>query len=274
MKYMLTALKPLGMTAVLMIIAASARGAMHSTFTPTAPVHAYRVVQSFPHDSEAFTQGLVYHGGVFYESTGIRGRSSIRRVDPATGQVLHKHRLQARYFGEGLTLFRKKLVQLTWQARTGFIYDPETLKPIDTFSYPSEGWGPTHDGRHLIMSNGTEKLYFLDPESFEVQSSIQVHDGIRPVRNLNELEYIDGRIYANVWQTHRIAVIDPVSGQVANWLDLEGLLPEEGLSSRPGVLNGIAYDSEKERLFVTGKLWPTLFEIEAVPEITGPVPGK
>jgi glutamine cyclotransferase len=227
---------------------------------PTA--YGYRVVNAYPHDSRAYTQGLVYRDGVLYESTGLNGRSTVRKVRLETGEVLQEHRLDARYFGEGLTDWGSRLIQLTWQTNVGFVYDLATFKPVRTFEFPGEGWGITHDGKRLIMSDGQSagELRFLDPASFKELGRLTVRDQNRPVSNLNELEFVNGEIFANIYQTDRIARIDPSNGRVTGWIDLAGLLP---ISDRRGtdVLNGIAYDRAGDRLFVTGKLWPRLFEI-------------
>ncbi len=233
------------------------------TEAPT-PVYSFRILAVYPHDPNAFTQGLVYFQGDFYESTGLHGRSSLRKVDLETGEVLQMRELPDTYFAEGLTLFDDKLYQLTWQSHIGFIYDRASFEPLDTFRYATEGWGLTQDGRELIMSDGTPNLYFLDPNTLEIRRQVEVSDENGPVWKLNELEYIDGVVYANVWQTDRIARIDPDTGRVTAWIDLTGLLPPE---DRPGanVLNGIAWDEEGGRLFVTGKLWPKLFQIQLIP---------
>jgi glutamine cyclotransferase len=230
------------------------------------PVYGYRVLAVYPHDPGAFTQGLVYYQGNFYEGTGLRGRSSLRKVDLETGAVLQIRNLPERYFGEGVTLFDDRLYQLTWQSRVGFVYDRASFNLLATFQYPTEGWGLTHNGRELIMSDGTPTLHFLDPTTLHELRRVTVRDEHGPVQRLNELEYIDGEVYANVWQTDRIARIDPETGRVRAWIDLSGLLPEE---DRPGanVLNGIAWDAAGGRLFVTGKLWPKLFQIELTPPV-------
>ncbi|NES23814.1 MAG: glutaminyl-peptide cyclotransferase [Symploca sp. SIO3E6] len=233
------------------------------------PVYSYRIVQTYPHDPEAFTQGLIYHDGVLYEGTGLRGRSSLRRVELATGKVLQLHPLSRRYFGEGITLWQNRIIQLTWTSGTGFIYHPETFEKLGEFTYSTQGWGLTHDNKRLIMSDGTDTLYFLNPDTFEEIGSIQVKYQDKPVSNLNELEYINGEIFANVWQTDLIARISPQTGRVLSWIDLTGLLETQSRSPSYGsedVLNGIAYDELEDRLFVTGKLWPKLFEIELVPK--------
>jgi glutamine cyclotransferase len=234
------------------------------TDTQRTPVYGYRVLAAYPHDRGAFTQGLVYHQGALYESTGLWGASSLRKVALETGNLLQMRSLPDRYFGEGLTLFRDRLYQLTWKSQTGFIYDRATFQLLGTFRYPTEGWGLTHNGREFIMSDGTPTLFFLDPRRLRPLRTVEVHDERGPVWRLNELEYIDGQVYANVWQTDRIARIDPVTGRVTAWIDLTGLLPPEDRAGAD-VLNGIAWDAEGRRLFVTGKRWPTLFHIELVP---------
>lgn len=224
------------------------------------PVYSYQVINTYPHDTAAFTQGLVYTDNNLYEGTGLRGQSNLRRVELATGSVLQQHDLDAQYFGEGITTFNDQIVQLTWQENTGFVYDQTTFAQQDQFSYPTEGWGLTHDGTHLIMSDGSDNLYFLDPETYAEVGRISVQDQGNPIIDLNELEYIDGEIFANVWLTNFVARIDPQTGNVNSWIDLSGLLtPAE--AQQANVLNGIAYDANNERLFVTGKFWPKLFEI-------------
>lgn len=225
------------------------------------PVYTFEVVNTWPHDRRAFTQGLIFHDEVFLESTGQYGESSLRRVEPRTGRVLKKVDVARQYFAEGLTLFQGKLYQLTWTTRKGFIYDPATFQMQGEFTFDGEGWGLTHDGQNLILSDGTSQIRFLDPATFSIRKTINVTDGGRPVRELNELEYVKGEIYANIWHTDRIARIDPASGRVVGWIDLTGLLPDAERDDEEAVLNGIAYDEATGRLFVTGKLWPKLFEI-------------
>ena len=220
----------------------------------------YKVVRTYPHDPDAYTQGLVYLDGFLYESTGREGKSSLRKVELSTGKVLQRVDLPGAYFGEGIVLWKDKVIQLTWQSRIGFVYDRKTFKQLRSFTYSREGWGITHDGKRLIMSDGSSSLFFWDPETLKETGRLDVSDKGRPVPNLNELEYIRGEIYANVWQTDRIARISPATGYVLGWLDLNGLLTA-GEQSRAEVLNGIAYDAKQNRLFITGKLWPKLFEI-------------
>jgi glutamine cyclotransferase len=229
-----------------------------------APVAGYRVVHVFPHDPQAFTQGLVYLDGLLYEGTGLNGQSTIRQVRLENGEVLRLQKLDAQYFGEGIAIFGGTLFELTWQSGIGFLYDRSSFERKGTFTYRGEGWGLTHDGRRLIMSDGTADLRFIDPATQKELSRIQVRDSGRPVEHLNELEYVKGEILANVWQTDRIARISPKTGVVTGWIDLKGLLsPAE--QTRDAVLNGIAYDAAGDRLFVTGKLWPKLFEIRIAP---------
>lgn len=226
------------------------------------PVYSYRVVAEYPHAPDAFTQGLQYIDGVLYEGTGLHGASSLRRVDLETGTVLQSVPLEAAYFGEGIAVVDDRIVQLTWQSNVGFVYDRKSLARIGQFSYPTEGWGITFDGKHLIMSDGTSTLYRWDAQTMEEVGRIEVTDQGEPVMRLNELEMVKGEIWANIWQTDRIARIDPATGQVAGWIDLAGLLSAEDRVRPVDVLNGIAYDAAGDRLFVTGKLWPKLFEIE------------
>jgi len=234
-----------------------------------APTESYRVVHTYPHDSSAFTQGLVMVDGMLYEGTGLNGRSSVRAVDLTTGRVIQSVTVPAKFFGEGLTDWGSNLIELTWMAHRGFVYDRFSLRVVGTFEYKGEGWGLTRDRRYLIMSDGTPVLRFLDPVTFRVVRTLTVSDGGRPVKELNELEYIHGEIYANVWQTDRIARISPETGKVIAWIDLSGLLAADERTDGNAVLNGIAYDRKDHRLFVTGKLWPKLFEIKLVPEAVG-----
>jgi len=236
--------------------------------TPTdefTPVMTYEVLNAYPHDPQAFTQGLVFHDGYLYESTGLYGESSLRQVDLETGEVLRQVDLSDEYFGEGLALYDEKLFQLTWREGTGFIYDLEDFSLIDQFSYQTEGWGLTYNGKRLIMSDGSNMLYFLDPDSLQITGNIEVTFMGEAVVRLNELEYVRGEIYANIWQTDTIARIDPQSGDILGWIDLSGILPEDLRTPETDVLNGIAFDQENDRLFITGKRWPRLYEIRLLP---------
>lgn len=221
----------------------------------------YVVAGTFPHDTGAYTQGLLYHEGVFYESTGELGRSSVRRVEPATGRILASVALPSSRFGEGLALHGDRLYQLTWQNHVGYVYDISTLARVDSFSYEGEGWGLTSDATSLIMSDGTDTLRMLDPQTHHVIRKVGVRDGNSPLKKINELEFVHGVVLANIYQSDWIVVIDPASGAIRRWIDLAGLLPEKSRSASTDVLNGIAYDSAGKRLFITGKRWPTLFEV-------------
>lgn len=236
------------------------RALPQSTGTPT---YGYRVVRAYPHDPQAFTQGLIYRDGFLYESTGLNGRSSLRKVRLQTGEVLKHHAVDPQHFAEGLTDWGRTLLQLTWRTNVGFVYHLESFSVERMFHFAGEGWGLTHDRTRLIMSDGTSTLRFLDPTTLRETTRLLVKDGGVPVPNLNELEFIRGEIYANLWQTDRIARISPRSGQVLGWIDLRGLLTgrERTLAD---VLNGTAYDAAGDRLFVTGKLWPSVFHIALV----------
>jgi len=234
----------------------------------------FRIVHTYPHDPHAFTQGLLFVDGHLYESTGINGQSSLRMVDLKTGRVLQAQPVDAKYFGEGLAAWGSTLIQLTWQSHVALVYDRFSFRPLRTFSYPGEGWGLTHDGTSLILSDGTSTLRFFDPRTFKQVRSLTVKDRGLPVTDINELEYIDGQVYANIWHSDRIARISPRTGQVAGWIDLKGLLPAAEHSGPEAVLNGIAWDAAHRRLFVTGKNWPKLFEIEVVPETVRPGPTR
>lgn len=223
--------------------------------------YGYEVVNTLPHDARAFTQGLLYHEGSLIESTGQYGESTLREVELSTGKVLRKVDVPPQFFAEGAALLDGKIYQLTWTNGIGFIYDARTFERVGQFRYDGEGWGLTSDGRSLILSDGTNQLRFLDPKTFNVVRTVNVVDRGRPLRELNELEFVKGEIFANVWHDDRIARIDPESGAVRGWIDLAGLLPAGEASSGEAVLNGIAYDEAGDRLFVTGKLWPKLFEI-------------
>ena len=233
-----------------------------------APVYTYEIVNVFPHDPGAWTQGLDIEDGILFEGTGIYGRSSIRRVDLATGRVLQVCNLSPQYYGEGITVYKDSIIQLTLESGKGFVYDKNSLALIREFPYSTQGWGVTHDGDHIIMSDGTSVLQLLDPGTFERVGQIDVHDVNGPVERINELEYFDGRIYANIWQTDNIAIIDPQDGRVTGWIDLSGLLGTRDDARPADVLNGIAWDAGTGHLYVTGKLWPYLFEIKPVDKLT------
>jgi glutaminyl-peptide cyclotransferase len=227
-----------------------------------APTWRHEVVRSFPHDPEAFTQGLLFRDGFLYESTGQNGRSSLRKVELETGKVVQRLGIGRQYFAEGLAAWGSRLIQLTWETNIGFVYDRATFTQLRTFTYKGEGWGLADDGSRLVMSDGTPTLRFLDPETLAETGQVRVLDGPAAVDDLNELEVVKGDIFANVWLTDRIAVIAPATGRVTAWLDLKGLMP--GRANADAVLNGIAYDAARDRLFVTGKLWPRMFEIRVI----------
>ncbi|MHC4646532.1 MAG: glutaminyl-peptide cyclotransferase [Planctomycetota bacterium] len=252
--------------AVLTFFAAlSSFASADSNTPPPAPVYGYEIVKTYPHDPRAFTQGLVFSKGFLYESTGLYGRSELRKLKLETAQVLLRHKLPRRFFAEGITIHRDRIIQLTWKSRKGFVYDSNTLEPLGAFAWPAQGWGITHDQERLIISDGTSTLHLLDPNTFEPIGSLKVHDNNTPVPRLNELEYVKGRIYANIWETDRIAVISPETGRVLAWIDLKGILKDSKHKKPGGVLNGITYDKKNDRLFVTGKLWPHIFHIRLIP---------
>ncbi len=225
---------------------------------------SYRVVKAYPHDVKAFTEGLVFAGGNLYESTGEYGQSSLRQVNIETGNIIRQYNLPGQYFGEGITVWQDTIIQLTWQSDTGFIYNKHNFALLGRFTYPMEGWGLTQDGSNLILSDGTPTIYFVDPGSFDIKRRITIHDSQGPVASINELEYINGFIFANIWKSPEIAIISPLTGQIMGWINLQGLLQTQVNIPNPEVLNGIAWDESTGRLFVTGKLWPYLFEIALV----------
>lgn len=232
------------------------------------PTYGYKVVRSYPHDTTAFTEGLFIKDGFLYESTGLTGQSSIRKLRLETGEVLKKVDLPPEFFGEGIVYWENRLIALTWQTQRGFVFDLESFKPVDRFTYPGEGWGLTRNDHELIMSDGTAELRFLDPKTLRETRRLRVTANGAPVTQLNELEWVEGEILANVWQTDRIARINPDTGRVTGWIDLAGLLPaREQVEGITDVLNGIAYDAPTRRLFVTGKHWPKLYEIVLVPRL-------
>jgi len=229
------------------------------------PEYGYQVIHAYPHDPNAFTQGLEYRAGYLYEGTGLRGRSSLRKVQLETGKVLQEIDIDPEYFGEGITVLNQQIIELTWQSETGFVYDQSTFRRLRTFNYPGEGWGLTNDGQNIYMSDGTAQIRIWDPVTLQEKRRITVRDRGQPVLKLNELEMVRGELYANVWQTDRIARISPLDGRVLGWIDLTGILSPADRTEQVDVLNGIAYDVLGNRLFVTGKLWPKLFEIKVAP---------
>lgn len=226
------------------------------------PTYSFKIVRTYPHDRNAFTQGLALERGILYEGTGLWGKSELRRLELVSGRVLKAVRLPARFFGEGITVHENRVIQLTWKSNIGFVYDSTSLKLIRTFTYPTAGWGLTHDGTRFIMSDGTSKLYFLNLRNFKVMKSVEVEYNDVPISNINELEYVKGEVYANIWKTDRIARIEPATGRIVGWIELNGLSRFNDRGAPIGVLNGIAYDAETDRLYVTGKLWPKIFQIE------------
>jgi glutaminyl-peptide cyclotransferase len=245
---------------IAMFAGTSTRAGADRRQAPTA-VYGYEVVRVYPHDPGAFTQGLIFVDGVLYESTGLNGKSSLRRVKLETGEVLQRRDVDAQYFAEGLTEWQGTLVQITWETHVGFVYDLATFAPKRTFSYTGEGWGLTHDRTRLIMSDGTATLRFLDPATLAETGRVTVTDRGQPVTRLNELELVKDEIFANVWGTDSVVRIAPATGQVTGWIDFTGLLPRADRTPSTDVLNGIAYDSNGDRLFVTGKQWSKLFEV-------------
>jgi len=229
------------------------------------PVYTYEVVDSWPHDPDAFTQGLVFYDGKLYESTGHYGSSTLRKIDLKKGQILKKIAVAPKCFAEGITIFQGKIFQLTWSEKTVFVYDLKGFRLERELSYEGEGWGLTHDEHYLIMSDGTNQIRFVDPANFNTIRTISVFDNGAPLLNLNELEYVKGEIYANIWKSDRIVRIDPKSGRIMGWIDLTGLRPLAYMTSSENVLNGIAYDEKEDRLLVTGKRWPRIFEIRVKP---------
>ncbi len=227
----------------------------------SAPTQRFTLSRSYPHAADAYCQGLVYQDGFLYEGTGEYGKSSLRKIELETGKVLQIQPLDGRLFGEGITIWKNRIYQLTWKGRKALVYDSKTFQHLGSFAYRGEGWGLTHDGQQLIMSDGTSTLRFLDPDSFKVKRQLTVRDGRRRLTKLNELEYVEGEIYANIWYDDRIARISPQTGKVIGWLDLSKLYPRSERPHADAVLNGIAYDPLQRRLLVTGKNWPRLYEI-------------
>jgi glutaminyl-peptide cyclotransferase len=228
------------------------------------PIYDYKIINTYPHNDQSFTQGLLIHDGKMYEGTGRYGRSSLLQVDLESGRALRRVDLAQRYFGEGIAVAGDRLYQLTWRENTAFVYDLQSLERITSHFIPTEGWGLTWDGEHLILSDGSHQLYFLDPQTMVARHIVSVQAEGQPVRNLNELEYIDGEVWANVWMTEQVVRINPSSGAVTGVIDLSGLRQQTTVGGSEAVLNGIAWDADQRRLFVTGKLWANLFEIELV----------
>jgi glutamine cyclotransferase len=238
--------------------------------TPQTPQYGYQVVHVYPHDRTAFTQGLEFRAGFLYEGTGLEGRSTLRKVKLETGEVLQQINLAPEFFGEGITVVNQQIIQLTWRSQIGFVYDQASFRRLRSFNYPGEGWGLTNDGAQIYMSDGTAQIRCWDAGSLLEKRRFTVRDSGRPVPLLNELEYVRGEIYANVWESDRIVRFSPVDGKALGWIDLTGLLSAADRAGQVDVLNGIAYDALGDRLFVTGKLWPKLFEIRVIPKSVRP----
>lgn len=257
-------LMPIFVLFILMQSISAAEMASSQFGSGSIPILGYRIIKDYPHDTSAFTQGLAYENGIFYEGTGQYGRSTLRLVSLDTGRILKQTSLPETLFGEGIAIWKDKLVQLTWQSGLGLVYDKKNLTKIVEFHYQTEGWGITSDGKRLIMSDGTEMLHFLDGETFKEQGRLRVMANGVPVKGLNELEYIEGKIYSNVWPTNWIVIISPDTGKVTGCINLHGILRKSDgqVGHEVDVLNGIAYDEANGRLFVTGKLWPKIFEIK------------
>ena len=254
---------------VLLALLLASTGCTQESVTPAAnspAQYGFEIVRVYPHDPAAFTEGLEYRDGFLYESTGLNGKSSLRKVKLETGEVVQNYNLPQEYFGEGITVLGDEIVQLTYKTEVGFVYDRATFKLLRSFAYPGEGWSMTTDTNQIFMSDGTADLRIWDKTTLQEKKRITVHDGATPIKNVNELEWVEGEIYANVWTTDRIVRISPKDGQVTGWIDLAGLMPIGERTPDMDVLNGIAYDSAGKRLFVTGKMWPKLFEIKLVPK--------
>jgi len=256
--------------AVLLVLSSIRSGTDNQSSAPTAPIAAdgrapqvpYEVVNSYPHDPTSFTQGLLWYDGGFYESTGLNGQSKLRRLEFPTGKVLKEVALPADLFGEGLAMVDTRLIQLTWTTHRGFVYDRDSFRFLQEFRYDTEGWGLTYDGTNLILSDGSSDLFYLDPQTFKPVKKLAVTRNGQPIRELNELEFIEGEIWSNVWQTDLILRIDPATGRVTSFLNLRGILAPSDRKGSEDVLNGIAYDAARKRIFITGKLWPRIFEIK------------
>lgn len=251
------------------------RGQQSHTAGSHPPEYTFKIVHDYPHDSAAFTQGLVYRDDFLYEGTGLNGQSQLRKVRLETGEVLQHIDLSREYFGEGIAIVQNKVIQLTWRSHIGFVYNFADFKLLRQFSYPGEGWGLASRGNELFMSDGTAQIRVLDAATFKEKRRFTVRDGATRVNQLNELEFVEGELFANIWETDRIARISPQTGKVVGWIDLTGLLSPVYRRPNDAVLNGIAYDATHKRLFVTGKLWPKIFEIQLVPKHAVPQqPGK
>jgi glutaminyl-peptide cyclotransferase len=263
MKPLLLSFAPLAIGCAILM----AQSAIHKAPPAAAiPIWSYQVVHVYPHDRSAFTEGLEYHDGFLYESTGLNGRSTLRKVRLETGEVVRSIALPSQYFGEGIAVLGDRIAQLTYQTQIGFVYSLKDFVQLSTFTYKGEGWSFTHNANTLFMDDGTDEIRLWDPKTLAERRRIKVHEGSRSIDNVNELEWVDGELYANVWQTDRIARISPSTGAILGWIDMKGLLSPMYRNGTEDVLNGIAYDAVHKRLFVTGKLWPDLFEIKVGPK--------
>ncbi|HSY72809.1 MAG TPA: glutaminyl-peptide cyclotransferase [Alloacidobacterium sp.] len=238
--------------------------ALQSADCVAAPVSGYKVIAKYPHSTESYTEGFFYRDGVFYEGTGLKGHSAVLAIQPETGKPIQRLDLPSQYFGEGIVDWGPDIYEWTWQSHLCFVYDRFSLRLVKQFTYTGEGWGMTRTAKEIITSDGTAILRFRDPATFKETRHIVVKDGAKTIDQLNELEFVKGEIYANIWHSDRIARISPRDGHVIGWIDLSGLLPEAQKANDESVLNGIAYDAQHDRLFVTGKQWPTIFEIKIV----------
>jgi glutamine cyclotransferase len=259
-------LKTLLRTSAIAAISAIAMGCSALPPTASAPVSGYTVVAKYPHSTENYTEGFLFRDGLFYEGTGMEGRSGLQVIQPATGKVVQRRDMTRQFFGEGIVDWGANIYQWTWQTHTGVVLDRFSLRPVRTFTYTGEGWGMTRDTKTIITSDGSSTLRFRNPETFAEVRHIVVHDGAKTIDQLNELEYIKGEIWANVWHQERIARISPKDGHVISWVDCTGILPASQKRDDESVLNGIAYDAATDRIFITGKQWPTIFEINVVPK--------
>lgn len=261
-KYLITGLiLTIICVAVLSVVALNLN--QNSSPSDLPALYDYKIINIYPHSNTAYTQGLVFDDGFLFESVGGWGSSYLRKIDLETGEILKAHKLSDEYFAEGLVLVENKLIQLTWLSQRGFVYDKESFNLLQTFSYPTQGWGITFDGEKLIMSDGSSTLFFLDPVTYENIGEINVKDGDIDVTELNELEYINNNVYANIWKEDTIAIIDPETGNVKGWIDLTGIYEPRGYDD---VLNGIAYNEKTNSLFITGKNWSYLYQIELIPK--------
>lgn len=266
MKPLLFSVAPLAIGCAILFAQSTVRPKAKPAAPAGVPNYTYQVVHTYPHDRNAFTEGLEFHDGFLYESTGLNGHSTLRKVKLETGEIVRSIALPSQYFGEGIAILGDRIAQLTYQTQIGFVYSLKDFVQLSTFKYKGEGWSFTHNANTLFMDDGTDEIRLWDPKTFAERSRIKVHEGSRSINNVNELEYVDGQLYANIWQTDRIARISPSTGAILGWIDMSGIFSPMYRNGTEDVLNGIAYDAARKRLFVTGKLWPNLFEIKIVPK--------